>query len=211
MYSFCSIISLLQFWLLNLIQNEILGSSIEDFKEASEERRAMAPLPEGRNLFSYRCWHPPQSSVWTLALTSHFPFLGLRGTTLSMSHSPPTVSAQCLPKVKSCSGSHPHSYECVLMQQCDSGVQGKLRARSPKFLSKFSTPLSCRTTSISIWYLLQLIQEWLWHIIHFTICSGVKFKGGLEQSKCFECWTWSLCLPLVSLHQSGAATSAKTT
>jgi cell division cycle 20-like protein 1 (cofactor of APC complex) len=38
----------------SLLKNEILGSSIEDFKEASEERRAMAPLPEGRNLFSYR-------------------------------------------------------------------------------------------------------------------------------------------------------------
>merc|ERR1711936_1279746 len=38
----------------SLLKNEILGSQIEDFKEASEERRAMAPLPEGRNLFSYR-------------------------------------------------------------------------------------------------------------------------------------------------------------
>ena len=45
---------ILLFYYVDLSQNEILGSSIEDFKEASEERRAMAPLPEGRNLFSYR-------------------------------------------------------------------------------------------------------------------------------------------------------------
>ena len=38
----------------SLLKNEILGAQIEDFKETSDERRAMAPLPEGRNLFSYR-------------------------------------------------------------------------------------------------------------------------------------------------------------
>ena len=38
----------------SLLKNEILGAQIEDFKESSEERRAMAPIPEGRNLFSYR-------------------------------------------------------------------------------------------------------------------------------------------------------------
>lgn len=44
----------------SLLKNEILGSQIEDFKEASDERRAMSPLTPGsteassRNLFSYR-------------------------------------------------------------------------------------------------------------------------------------------------------------
>lgn len=38
----------------SLLKNEILGAQIEDFKEDSEERRTMAPLTEGRNLFSYR-------------------------------------------------------------------------------------------------------------------------------------------------------------
>lgn len=38
----------------SLLRNEILGTGIEDFKEGGEERRAMAPIPEPRNLFSYR-------------------------------------------------------------------------------------------------------------------------------------------------------------
>jgi len=38
----------------SLLRNEILGAGIEDFKEGGEERRAMAPIPEPRNLFSYR-------------------------------------------------------------------------------------------------------------------------------------------------------------
>merc|ERR1719430_2174627 len=38
----------------SLLKNEILGTGIEDFKEGGEERRAMAPIPEPRNLFSYR-------------------------------------------------------------------------------------------------------------------------------------------------------------
>ena len=32
----------------------MLGAGIEDFKEANDERRALAPLSEGKNLFSYR-------------------------------------------------------------------------------------------------------------------------------------------------------------
>ena len=66
--------SFLHFWLFPG-QNEILGSSIEDFKEASEERRAMAPLPEGRNLFSYRSFRPnewlkPKLGPWIFAFTA---------------------------------------------------------------------------------------------------------------------------------------------
>jgi len=42
-----------------LLQNEVLGAGIEDFKEAvaGEERRALSPMPPAaaaRNLFSYR-------------------------------------------------------------------------------------------------------------------------------------------------------------
>eukprot|EP00095_Tigriopus_kingsejongensis_P003584 maker-scaffold140_size315649-snap-gene-2.25 protein:Tk03584 transcript:maker-scaffold140_size315649-snap-gene-2.25-mRNA-1 annotation:"fizzy-related protein homolog" len=38
----------------SLLQNEILGASIEDFKDVSDERRALSPVPVTRNLFSYR-------------------------------------------------------------------------------------------------------------------------------------------------------------
>ncbi|TRY75032.1 hypothetical protein TCAL_06997 [Tigriopus californicus] len=38
----------------SLLQNEILGASIEDFKDVSDERRALSPVPVSRNLFSYR-------------------------------------------------------------------------------------------------------------------------------------------------------------
>jgi len=38
----------------SLLKNEVLGAGIEDFKEATDERRALAPLSEGKNLFSYR-------------------------------------------------------------------------------------------------------------------------------------------------------------
>ena len=37
----------------SLLQNEVLGAGIEDFKEATEERRALSPAPVGsNNLFS---------------------------------------------------------------------------------------------------------------------------------------------------------------
>lgn len=35
-----------------LLQNEVLGAGIEDFKDASEERRALSPVPVTKNLFS---------------------------------------------------------------------------------------------------------------------------------------------------------------
>jgi hypothetical protein len=38
----------------SLLQNEILGAGIEDFKEASEERRVLSPVPPTKNLFSVR-------------------------------------------------------------------------------------------------------------------------------------------------------------
>ena len=37
-----------------LLQNEVLGAGIEDFKDVSEERRALSPAPASRNLFSVR-------------------------------------------------------------------------------------------------------------------------------------------------------------
>ncbi len=36
----------------SLLQNEVLGNTIEDFKDATEERRALSPVPVARNLFS---------------------------------------------------------------------------------------------------------------------------------------------------------------
>ena len=36
----------------SLLQNEVLGAGIEDFKEASEERRALSPVVPTKNLFS---------------------------------------------------------------------------------------------------------------------------------------------------------------
>ena len=36
----------------SLLQNEILGTQIEDFKEASEERRILSPVPASRNILA---------------------------------------------------------------------------------------------------------------------------------------------------------------
>ena len=38
----------------SLLQNEILGTQIEDFKEASEERRVLSPVPASRNILAVR-------------------------------------------------------------------------------------------------------------------------------------------------------------
>jgi cell division cycle 20-like protein 1 (cofactor of APC complex) len=41
-----------------LLKNEILGTEIEDCKEASDERRAFAPISEDKNLFTFRPKRP---------------------------------------------------------------------------------------------------------------------------------------------------------
>ena len=41
-----------------LLKNEILGTEIEDCKEASDERRAFTPISEDKNLFSFRPKRP---------------------------------------------------------------------------------------------------------------------------------------------------------
>jgi len=38
----------------SLLQNEILGTQIEDFKEASEERRILSPVPASRNILAFK-------------------------------------------------------------------------------------------------------------------------------------------------------------
>lgn len=52
----------------SLLQNEVLGASIEDFKEASEERRALSPVPTSKNLFSVMMPHLRFS--WSACLPS---------------------------------------------------------------------------------------------------------------------------------------------
>ncbi len=58
----------------SLLQNEVLGAGIEDFKEATEERRALSPVPVARNLFSvssaiFRIRLYPSRSAYNLVTT----------------------------------------------------------------------------------------------------------------------------------------------
>ena len=147
--------------LLNL-QNEILGSSIEDFKEASEERRAMAPLPEGRNLFSYRwinffTWDLSQIWLKPDYNSQLYPLLNQAEEAQYCQWTTVAIQSQSCVFQKSKAAQVIHSFRFLCWTSLTTtcfialGAQGKLRARSQKYLSKSSMRPSCKMTFTSIW------------------------------------------------------------
>ena len=104
---------------------------------------------------SIKCLNP--------CLNLTFSSSGLRGTTLSMSHSPPTVSAQCLPKVKSCSGSHLYPLLCFVTTMWHRSPRKASRKISKIPFKVLDAPELQDDFYLNLVKLLQFIQEWLAH------------------------------------------------